>query len=129
MEKFFISFFTHGLRFFEIIFILYNIPVKCTRAKRIEMIVQAHTQGLLQASLITSDGFRLKTVPNAFFRLCLFDRMVFGVIFAFDDIPVTSTRVSDQEGSYWGVHRGRCIRANGAQNGSAVASAQNCIFL
>ena len=28
-----------------------------------------------------------------------------------------------------GVHRGRCIRANGAQNGSAVASAQNCIIL
>ena len=42
-NAFFISFCTHGLRFFEIIFILYNIPVKCTRAKRIEMIVQAHT--------------------------------------------------------------------------------------
>ena len=57
----------------------------------------------MQASLIASNGFRLKIVPNAFFRrIRFFVKMVFGVIFAFDDIPVISARVIDQERAYWG---------------------------
>ena len=45
-NAFFISFCTHGMRYFKIIFILYKIPVTCTRAKRLEMAVQAHTEAV-----------------------------------------------------------------------------------
>ena len=38
-NAFFISFCTHGMRYFEIIFTLNDIPVICTRTRRLEMAV------------------------------------------------------------------------------------------